>query len=157
MSLNEKAFKTSDFHPTGKIEILLSFDHYEPYTVKKGLTAYPNIGAKVFVSSGELVQEYMSRFGIKNEDNIKAVELGHLVSNPETKVKVNLQSIFGRHCAVVGTTGGGKSYTVSKLIESLNKAGNKAILTQLENSHQNNWDLKNNLFFIHLYMSYIVN
>lgn len=128
MSLNEKAFKTSDFHPTGKIEILLSFDHYEPYTVKKGLTAYPNIGAKVFVSSGELVQEYMSRFGIKNEDNIKAVELGHLVSNPETKVKVNLQSIFGRHCAVVGTTGGGKSYTVSKLIESLNKAGNKAIL-----------------------------
>jgi len=31
------------------------------------------------------------------------------------------------------------------------------LLTQLENSHQNNWDLKNNLFFIHLYMSYIVN
>lgn len=128
LSLNEKAFQTSDFHPTGKVEILLSFDHYEPYTVKKGLTAYPNIGAKVFVSSGELVQEYMSRFGIKNEENIKAVELGHLVSNPDTKVKVNLQSIFGRHCAVVGTTGGGKSYTVSKLIESLNKTGNKAIL-----------------------------
>lgn len=128
LSLNEKAFQTSDFHPTGKVEILLSFDHYEPYTVKKGLTAYPNIGAKVFVSSGELVQEYMSRFGVKNEDNIKAVELGHLVSNPEIKVKVNLQSIFGRHCAVVGTTGGGKSYTVSKLIESLNKTGNKAIL-----------------------------
>lgn len=128
LSLNEKAFQTSDFHPTGKVEILLSFDHYEPFTVKKGLTAFPNIGAKVFVSSGELVQEYMSRFGIKNENNIKAVELGHLVSNPETKIKVNLQSIFGRHCAVVGTTGGGKSYTVSKLIESLNKAGNKTIL-----------------------------
>lgn len=128
LSLNEKAFQTSDFHPTGKVEILLSFDHYEPYIVKKGLTAYPNIGAKVFVSSGELVQEYMSRFGIKHAENIKAVELGHLVSNPDTKVKVNLQSIFGRHCAVVGTTGGGKSYTVSKLIESLNKTGNKAIL-----------------------------
>lgn len=128
LSLNEKAFQTSDFHPTGKIEILLSFDHYEPFTVKKGLTAYPNIGAKVFVSSGELVQEYMSRFGIKDGDNIKAIELGHLVSTPETKVKANLQSIFGRHCAVVGTTGGGKSYTVSKLIESLIKVGNKAIL-----------------------------
>ena len=43
-------------------------------------------------------------------------------------MKVNLQSIFGRHCAVVGTTGGGKSYTVSKLIESLINTGNKAIL-----------------------------
>lgn len=144
LSLNEKAFQTSDFHPTGKVEILLSFDHYEPYTVKKGLTAYPNIGAKVFVSSGELVQEYMSRFGIKNEDSIKAVDLGHLVSNPDTKVKVNLQSIFGRHCAVVGTTGGGKSFTVSKLIESLIKAGNKAILIDATGEYIGKYDgLKN--------------
>ena len=65
LSLNEKAFQTRDFHPTGKIEILLSFDLYSPFVVKKGLNAYPNIGAKVFVSSGELVQEYLSRFGCR--------------------------------------------------------------------------------------------
>lgn len=128
LSLNEKAFQTSDFHPTGKIEILLSFDLYEPLKVKKGLTSYPNIGAKVFVSSGELVQEYMSRFGVKEGESSETIKLGHLVSSPSTEVKVNLQSIFGRHCAVVGTTGGGKSYTVSKLIESLIETGNKAIL-----------------------------
>lgn len=128
LSLNEKAFQTSDFHPTGKIEILLSFDLYDPFTVKKGLTSYPNIGAKVFVSSGELVQEYMSTFGVKNGENIQSISVGNLVSNPETIVKVNIQSIFGRHCAVVGTTGGGKSYTVSKLIESLISTGNKTIL-----------------------------
>lgn len=128
LSLNEKAFQTSDFHPTGKIEILLSFDLYDPFTVKKGLTAYPNIGAKVFVSSGELVQEYMSRFGVKEGESSDAIKLGHLVSNPSTEVKVNLQSVFGRHCAVVGTTGGGKSYTVSKLVESLINSENKAIL-----------------------------
>ncbi len=128
LSLNEKAFQTSDFHPTGKIEILLSFDLYDPFTVKKGLTAYPNIGAKVFVSSGELVQEYMSRFGVKEGESSDAIKLGHLVSNPTTEVKVNLQSVFGRHCAVVGTTGGGKSYTLSKLVESLINSENKAIL-----------------------------
>lgn len=128
LSLNEKAFQTSDFHPTGKIEILLSFDLYDPFNVKKGLTAYPNIGAKVFVSSAELVQEYMSRFGLKNGEIAEVVQLGSLVSSAETKVKVNLQSVFGRHCAVVGTTGGGKSYTVSKLIESLIRSKNKAIL-----------------------------
>jgi hypothetical protein len=128
LSLNEKAFQTSDFHPTGKIEILLSFDLYNPFDVKKGLTAYPNIGAKVFVSSGELVQQYMSRFGVRNGEVSNTVAIGSLVSSPETKVEVNLQSIFGRHCAVVGTTGGGKSYTVSKLIESLIATGNKAIL-----------------------------
>jgi uncharacterized protein len=84
LSLNEKAFQTSDFHPTGKIEILLSFDLYDPFIVKKGLTAYPNIGAKVFVSSGELVQEYMSRFGVKNGENIQSINVGNLVSNPDT-------------------------------------------------------------------------
>jgi len=139
LSLSEKAFQTSDFHPSGKIEILLSFDLYDPLTVKKGLTAYPNIGAKVFVSSGELVQDYMSRFGVKDGDNSIAIELGHLVSNPETKVKVNLQSIFGRHCAVVGTTGGGKSYTVSKLIESLTESGNKAILIDATGEYNGNY------------------
>lgn len=128
LALNEKAFQTNDFHPTGKIEILLSFDLYDPFNVKKGLTSYPNIGAKVFVSSGELVQEYMSRFGLKVGDETKPVQLGSLVSSLETKVNVNLQSIFGRHCAVVGTTGGGKSFTVSKLIESLITTGNKTIL-----------------------------
>lgn len=128
LSLNEKAFQTNDFHPTGKIEILLSFDLYNPFDVKKGLTAYPNIGAKVFVGSGELVQDYMSRFGVRSGEFANTVTIGSLVSSPETKVKINLQSIFGRHCAIVGTTGGGKSYTVSKLIESLIATGNKAIL-----------------------------
>lgn len=129
LSLNEKAFQTSDFHPTGKIEILLSFDLYSPFKIKKGLTAYPNIGAKVFVSSGSLVQAYLSRFGVKEDDkNFIPVRLGHLISNYSTTVDVNLQAIFGRHCAVVGTTGGGKSYTVSKLIEALAKTKTKAIL-----------------------------
>lgn len=140
LSLNEKAFQTSDFHPTGKIEILLSFDLYDPFIVKKGLTAYPNIGAKVFVSSGELVQEYMSRFGVKNGENIQSINVGNLVSNPDTMVKVNIQSIFGRHCAVVGTTGGGKSYTVSKLIESLIITGNKTILIDATGEYNGNYD-----------------
>lgn len=140
LSLNEKAFQTSDFHPTGKIEILLSFDLYDPFVVKKGLTAYPNIGAKVFVSSGELVQEYMSRFGLREGEKSETIKLGSLVSSPSVQVKVNLQSIFGRHCAVVGTTGGGKSYTVSKLVESLIKTGNKAILIDATGEYDGNYD-----------------
>ncbi len=128
LALNEKAFQTRDFHPMGKIEILLSFDLYAPFYVKRGLNTYPSIGAKVFVSSGQLVQEYMARFGIRGEETFETATLGHLVSSPDIEVKVNLQSLFGRHCAVVGTTGGGKSFTVSKLIEALTEAGNKAIL-----------------------------
>lgn len=143
LSLNERAFQTNDFHPTGKIEILLSFDLYNPFVVKRGLTSYPNIGAKVFVSSGDLVQEYMSRFGVREGENSHPVKLGHLVSNPETAVKVNLQSIFGRHCAVVGTTGGGKSFTVSKLIESLQSLNVKTILIDATGEYE---DFKTNTY-----------
>lgn len=143
LSLNEKAFQTNDFHPTGKIEILLSFDLYNPFVVKKGLTSYPNIGAKVFISSGELVQEYMSRFGVKEGKKTDAIKLGRLVSSPDTEVKVNLQSIFGRHCAVVGTTGGGKSYTVSKLIESLKQIKTKTILIDATGEYE---DFKSHTF-----------
>lgn len=135
--LNEKAFQTSDFHPTGKIEILLSFDLYAPFIIKKGLNAYPTIGAKVFVCSSELVQEYMARFGEKEGAISNPLLLGKLVSNSLATVKVNLQSIFSRHCAVVGTTGGGKSYTVSKLIEMLIATGNKAILIDATGEYSN--------------------
>jgi len=137
LSLNEKAFQTNDFHPTGKIEILLSFDLYEPLKVKKGLTSYPNIGAKVFVSSGELVQEYMSRFGVRENEQSSVTKLGTLVSSPTTEVKVNLQSVFGRHCAIVGTTGGGKSYTVSKLVESLKENKVKSIIIDATGEYDN--------------------
>lgn len=140
LSLNEKAFQTRDFHPTGKIEILISFDLYDPFIVKRGLNAYPNIGAKVFVSSGELVQEYMARFGAKEGEVFNTTTLGHLVSSPSTKVNINLQSLFGRHCAVVGTTGGGKSYSVSKLMESVISSGNKAILIDATGEYDGNYD-----------------
>lgn len=140
LSLNEKAFQTSDFHPTGKIEILLSFDLYNPFDVKKGLTTYPNIGAKVFVSSGELVQQYMSMFGVRSGEIANTIAIGSLVSSPNTQVKINLQSIFGRHCAIVGTTGGGKSYTVSKLVESLIATGNKAILIDATGEYLGSYD-----------------
>lgn len=145
LALNEKAFQTNDFHPTGKIEILLSFDLYDPFNVKKGLTSYPNIGAKVFVSSGELVQEYMSRFGLRSGETSNTIKLGNLVSSPETSVSVNLQSIFGRHCAVVGTTGGGKSFTVSKLIEALISSGNKAILIDATGEYSGSYEKVQNI------------
>lgn len=138
LSLNEKAFQTSDFHPTGKIEILLSFDLFNPFEVKKGLSAHPNIGAKVFVSAADFVQQYMARFGLKSTDLQKPIKIGMLVSNLDTSVSVNMQSMFGRHCAVVGTTGGGKSYTVSKLIEALLQTNNKAILIDATGEYSKN-------------------
>lgn len=130
LELSEKSFNNKDFHPTGKIEILLSFNLFEPQKIDKGLNSLPSIGAKVFVCSSEFIKKYFRGFGVKEEEreNAPVIELGCLTYDKSAKVEISQQALFGRHCAIVGTTGGGKSYTVSKLIEGLAYNSGKAIL-----------------------------
>lgn len=127
LSLSETAFKNQEFHPTAKAEILLSFNLFDMKKVTKGANAYPTIGAKVFVCTRDFVQRYVQGFGQKSQDEL-LLNLGYLNSDNQTGVTVSQQSFFGRHCAVVGTTGGGKSWTLSKLIEETRKNETKCIL-----------------------------
>lgn len=127
LSLSETAFKNQEFHPTAKVEILLSFDLFDMGKVTKGANVYPTIGAKVFVCTREFVQKYVQGFGQKKREEI-LIDIGYLNSDNQTEVTVSQQSFFGRHCAVVGTTGGGKSWSLSKLIEETRKNNTKCIL-----------------------------
>ena len=56
------------------------------------------------------------------------MKLGVLTQDKTTPVEISLDALFGRHCAIVGTTGGGKSYTTSKLLEGISNAKAKAII-----------------------------
>ena len=130
LELSEKSFNTKEFHPTGKIEILLSFELFEPSNIDQGLNSLPMIGAKVFICSSEFIKGYFKGFGVKKENlgTAPVIKLGHLTYDKTTIVELSQQAIFGRHCAIVGTTGGGKSYTVSKLVEGIIDNNNKAIV-----------------------------
>jgi hypothetical protein len=130
LELSEKSFQNKEFHPTGKIEILLSFDLFEPTRIDKGLNSLPTIGAKVFVCTSGFIKGYFKNFGVKEENlgNAPVIDLGCLTYDKTAKVEISQQAIFGRHCAVVGTTGGGKSYTTSRLIEGITSNKGKAIL-----------------------------
>ena len=44
LALSEKSFQNSDFHPTAKIEVLLSFDYFDG-KAQHTLNAFPNLGA----------------------------------------------------------------------------------------------------------------
>lgn len=127
LSLSETAFRNQEFHPTAKAEILLSFDLFDMGKVTKGANVYPTIGAKVYVCTREFVQRYVQGFGQKKKEDI-LINIGHLNSDNQTEVTVSQQAFFGRHCAVVGTTGGGKSWSLSKLIEEARKNNTKCIL-----------------------------
>lgn len=121
--------ETHDFHPMAQIELLALFDVYHPETISKSVSRYPSIGAKVYSCSDEQMSNYIKRFGQKEEEkDLPYAQLGKLTTN-DADCKVSLNALFGRHCAVLGTTGGGKSWTVAKLLEIVSsKSSNKAIL-----------------------------
>ncbi len=119
----------TDFHPIAKIELLALFSVYQPETIIKTISRYPAIGAKVYSCSDEQIGAYISNFGIKPTDtDVPFAPIGKLTSN-NAICNISLNSLFGRHCAVLGTTGGGKSWTVAKLLELTSTfTNNKCIL-----------------------------
>ena len=136
--MSEKAIEhdESEFHPSGKAELLLCFSVFEPEKTQKTVARYPSIGAKVYSCSDEQISRYVEEFGKKDGSTIFAT-IGKLASN-EANCNISLNALFGRHCAVVGTTGGGKSWTISKLIESIiEKTENKVILIDATGEYKN--------------------
>lgn len=159
LELSEKSFNTKDFHPTGKIEILISFDLFNPNVVDKGLNSLPLIGSKVFICSSEFIKNYFKGFGVKSEhrDTAPIIKFGKLTYDKTTTIEISQQALFSRHCAVVGTTGGGKSYTVSKLIEGIIENKSKAIIidpTGEYSTYDNKPEVEKTILITDSYFSY---
>ncbi|MDV6169513.1 ATP-binding protein [Flavobacterium sp. DG1-102-2] len=127
LELTENKFEKQSFHPKGKIEILLCFDNYI-LKAKKGLNELPPVSAKVFLCSNEFLNFLMKDFGNKEKVESVYIPLATLPKDASHVINISSQSLFGRHCAVVGTTGGGKSWTIAKLIEEVQSNNGKAIL-----------------------------
>ena len=58
----------------------------------------------------------------------KKVQLAMYPHAQNTSVAIDPAHLFGRHCAVLGATGGGKSWAIAHLIEEIARLGGKAIL-----------------------------
>lgn len=134
-SINEE---DTQFHPIAKVELLALFDIYKPKSIIKTVSRYPSVGSKVFSCSDEQIGAYISAFGIKTGDkDVPFAPLGKLTSN-NALCNISLNSLFGRHCAVLGTTGGGKSWTVAKLLElASDYTENKCILIDATGEYNN--------------------
>lgn len=136
LELTEAKFEKEIFHPTGKIEILLCFDNYK-LKAKKGLDQLPPVSAKVYLCSDEFLGSLLTNFGVKDGTKPITIPLARLPDNENHKIEVSSQALFGRHCAVVGTTGGGKSWTIARLIEEVISHNGKAILIDATGEYEN--------------------
>jgi len=83
---------------------------------ERGITQYPATDDKVhLVTINDLDIVYG---GLKDDDSIT---VGNISVSESLVAKLDLNKLISRHCAIVGSTGSGKSNTVSVLLESIAK------------------------------------
>lgn len=102
---------------------LLSTLHLDGSSTR-GIVAYPRVGDSVFAASGEAVTAVLGTAAVDGQGLL----LGHLSIDESVAVHVPLERLFGRHLAVVGATGSGKSWTLGHLAESVGSLGGKLLL-----------------------------
>ncbi|GBE43630.1 AAA-like domain protein [bacterium BMS3Bbin10] len=88
---------------------------------RRGVSGYPSLGDVVDVASGEeLRRAYMW-------NSAQAVSIGTLMQDRSIPAMVQVDELLGKHCAILGSTGTGKSCGVAVVL--------RAILEQNEQAH----------------------
>ena len=85
---------------------------------ERGVTQYPTTGDKVHLVTLRDLNIIYGGFG--EEDSIT---VGNISVSESLEAKVDLNKLVARHCAIVGSTGSGKSNSVSVILEAIAKKG----------------------------------
>ena len=78
---------------------------------ERGVAQYPTTGAEVHAIGSAGIARMFDRF------QSKGLAVGTLASHPSLKVCLDPTNLFGRHSAILGQTGSGKSWTVASLVQ----------------------------------------
>lgn len=82
-------------------------------TFERGTDVLPTVNAPVFAASPQLVSSVFSSYAEGD------FAIGTLSLQPDQLAKINLDSFLSRHAAILGQTGGGKSWTVASLLQKV--------------------------------------
>jgi hypothetical protein len=92
------------------------------YELSRGVVAFPSVGDQVLMPTPEQIEAIV---GARDSD--KRVRIGTSPMASNAVIMVDPDKLFGRHLAVLGNTGSGKSCTVAGLIRWSLEAAAKSI------------------------------
>jgi len=92
----------------------------------KGVSRFPNVGDEIQVISHEQLERI---FSSRSQAGYK---IGNLTSFESIDVHLDASAFFGRHVAILGQSGSGKSWTVTSLIQSALRSMPKAHMVLLD-------------------------
>lgn len=78
---------------------------------ERGVARYPTTGAEAHAVGSADIAKMFDRF------QSKGLAVGTLASHPSLKVCLDPTNLFGRHFAILGQTGSGKSWTLASLVQ----------------------------------------
>ena len=84
-----------------------------PARFRRGVSAYPTLGDSVHVATRD---ELTALFAV---NGAASVRVGVVKQDAQIPATVNVDEIFSRHCAILGTTGSGKSCAVALLLRAV--------------------------------------
>jgi hypothetical protein len=94
----------------------------------RGVGMLPLLGANVYAAEPELVTWISCGSATGEDHDATTLELGHLTVARDEPVQLDAGQLFGRHCAVLGTSGSGKSWTIARLLEQASSYDAKIVL-----------------------------
>jgi hypothetical protein len=110
----------------GRIQLLGSICMESLY-VTAGVEAYPRLGDRVYAAPHKFVAKIPELMERENINTI-TLELGSIDVAQESRVQIKPEKLFGRHLAILGSTGGGKSWTTARILEECLNYNSKMIL-----------------------------
>lgn len=83
----------------------------EEYIIERGVFSFPSVGDTVVIPSTKQLKAI-----VENKDENAKIKIGTSPMAANENIYVNPDKLFGRHLAVLGNTGSGKSCSVAGLI-----------------------------------------
>ncbi|MEY4980229.1 MAG: hypothetical protein RLZZ352_2499 [Pseudomonadota bacterium] len=127
-SVDASHSKVMNLDAVGTIQLLGSIA-MDSLRVTAGVESYPRLGDRVYAAPHNFVADLPRLMEPEEtpESNV-LLRLGSIDVALESAVSIRPEKLFGRHCAILGTTGGGKSWTTARIIEECLKHKTKIIL-----------------------------
>ena len=127
-SVDASHSKVANLDAVGTIQLLGSIA-MDTLRVTAGVESYPRLGDRVYAAPHNFVADLPSLMEPEGSPASKVLlKLGSIDVALESAVSIRPEKLFGRHCAILGTTGGGKSWTTARIIEECLKYKSKIIL-----------------------------
>lgn len=127
-SIKPDYYGRSNLDAMGQIQLLGSVA-MDDLSVTAGVDAYPRLGDRIYAAPHQFIALLPRLMEKESEDgNAVFLDLGAVDVAQESTIYIKPERLFGRHCAILGATGGGKSWTTARVIEECLKYKAKLIL-----------------------------